>query len=205
MTILVSNVTALWPRINRTYKFDANENKSVPCDAQDPLAAYELSFEMTKDSARALWDSMCEAYNAKKQAGWPDKPVNPFKQTDEGTFIGKAKLKGNYNGELTKKPLQVDASNKKLGDDFMLTTGSKINLAVTPVPYNMREAGVSLRLSAVQVVEYKPMEETNPFGEVKGFSAPASDPFGLPEVKAAPAGGLSDLDDEIPFAPEWRI
>ena len=92
---------------------------------------------------------MVEAYNERKQTGWPDEPNNPLK-ADEGCYIAKAKLKGNYNGELTKGVAQYDAQGNKLADDFLLTTGSKVNVAITFVPYNMREAGVSLRLRAVQ-------------------------------------------------------
>ncbi len=131
----IKNVTALWPRINRPYKFDSVEQRSAPCDAADPMGAYEMSFEMTRDAAKDLWAEMLKAYASKKQAGWPDKPVSPFKTSDDGTVIGKVKLKSSYNGELTKAPLQVDAANKKLPDDFLLTTGSTIKTGtykVTP-------------------------------------------------------------------------
>ena len=198
----IKNVTALWPRINRPYKFDSVEQRSAPCDAVDPMGAYEMSFEMSRDAAKDLWAEMLKAYASKKQAGWPDKPVSPFKTSDDGTVIGKVKLKSSYNGELTKAPLQVDAANKKLPDDFLLTTGSTVNLAVTFVPYNMREAGVSMRPRAVQVLEYKPMEEQNPFEVTTGYAAPAQDdPFGSPPVKAAKykASPDDDLDDDCPF------
>jgi hypothetical protein len=33
----IKNVEALWPRINRPYKFDTVERKSMPCDPKDPL------------------------------------------------------------------------------------------------------------------------------------------------------------------------
>ena len=32
---VISNVEALWPRINKTYKFDSAENRTVPCEATD--------------------------------------------------------------------------------------------------------------------------------------------------------------------------
>ena len=201
MQYIVNNVEALWPRINTTYKYDSQENKSVRCDPKDPAAAYEMSFRMTAADAKALWAKMVEAYNERKQPGWPDEPNNPLK-ADEGCYIAKAKLKGNYNGELTKGVAQYDAQGNKLGDDFLLTTGSKVNVAITFVPYNMREAGVSLRLRAVQVVEYKEMEDTNPFGEVKGFTQKKEDdPFGLPPTQSEPAKAPFDPDigDEIPF------
>lgn len=198
----INNVEALWPRINGTYKYDSVEQRSVKCDPKDPAAAYEMSFRMTAAQAKDLWGKMVEAYNSKKQTGWPDAPVNPLKKEEEsGCFIGKAKLKGNYNGELTKGVAQFDASGNRLSEDFMLTTGSKVNVAITFVPYNMREAGVSMRLRAVQVVEYKEMEESNPFSKVDGFvsnGSAQSDPFGLPPVAEKKPFDV-EFGDEIPF------
>jgi len=202
MQHIIKNVEALWPRINRTYKFDQQERKSVPCDKLDPQAEYSISFEMTPVQAKELWGKMLEAYKAKADPTWPEKPVNPFKKNDVGYFVGKAKLKGVYNGEASKGVAQFNAQNKKLDADFLLTTGSKVNLAVTFVPYNMREAGVSMRLRAVQVLELKEMEDQNPFGPVAD-AAPADDPFGLPPIETAPKKeeqkASVDFDDEIPF------
>ena len=198
----IENVWAKWPRINKTYKFDSQERKSVPCDKLDPAAAYEMSFEMTPEQAKELWGKMLEAYKAKADPTWPAQPSNPFKKTDIGTYLGKAKLKGNYNGEPTKGVGQYDAKGNRLADDFMLTTGSTVNIAVTLVPYNMREAGVSIRLRAVQVLELAEMEDSNPFGAVEGAAPKEDDPFGLPEVKPTPAPAPAasvDFDDEIPW------
>lgn len=215
MTHIVNNVEALWPRINRTYKFDSMERKSVPCDAKDPAASYELSFKLDATQAKDLWNAMLSAYTESKQSDWPAQPNNPFKKDeDSGKYIAKAKLRGNYNGDPTAPPKQYDAKGNKLDAEFMLTTGSTINVQVQFVPYNMREAGVSLRLRAVQVVKYVEMAEDNPFSAVDGFTseeanpfgaapaAKADDPFGLPPVaekpKEAPKASV-DFDDEIPF------
>jgi len=215
MQYKIENVEALWPRINRTYKFDSGERKSVPCDPKDPAAAFDMAFRMTKEQAKDLWNAMCKAYKEKADPSWPDKPTNPFKE-DEGFYIGKAKLKGNYNGEPTKKPKQYDAKGIALPDDFMLTTGSMVNIAITFTPYNMREAGVSLRLRAVQVLRYNEPEERNPFEEVAGYSGltdvtandfaavqpvkqnAVDEIFGEEEPKRAPAKAM-EFDDEIPF------
>ena len=51
---LISDVD-LWPRINKTYKFDNAENRTIPCDALDDGAKYETSFRMDKDQAKALF------------------------------------------------------------------------------------------------------------------------------------------------------
>jgi hypothetical protein len=197
----IENVEALWPRINRTYKFDSIEKKSMPCDPHDPMAAYEVAFRLSPNQAKELWGKMLEAYKAKAEPAWPAQPINPFKkEEDTGCFIAKAKLRGNYGGELSKGVAQYDMKGNKLAPDFMLTTGSKVNIAVTMVPYNMREAGVSMRLRAVQVVEYKEMEEQNPFGALDN-SAANEDPFGLPPVAASKSKPIEakTFDDEIPF------
>ena len=62
------------------------------------------------------------------------------------------------------KPLQVDAKGNRLPDDFLLTTGSTVNVAVQFYPYDMGgKQNVSLRLKVVQVIKYVPLEERNPF------------------------------------------
>jgi len=49
---IVSNVEALWPRINKTYKFDNAENRTVPCDVFDEGAKYETRFRMSRNRLR---------------------------------------------------------------------------------------------------------------------------------------------------------
>jgi type IV secretory pathway VirB9-like protein len=99
----------------------------------------------------------------------------PYKKTDDGEIVGKAKLKGAYGTDKVDPPLQVDAKRNRLPADFMLTTGSRVNLSVTIVPYNTGAVnGVSLRLRAVQVIELaEGMSASDPFGEVDGYVAGA--------------------------------
>jgi|TARA_R110002012_G_scaffold228497_1_gene400878 hypothetical protein len=184
---IIENVEALWPRINKPYRFDNAENRTVPCDPFDDNAKYEIKFRMTKDQAKALYLGMCEAYEARKEKGWPEKVEMPFTKDDEGMYVYKASLKGAYGKEATLKPVQVDSNGVKLPEDFMLTTGSTVSVAVIFVPYNMREAGISLRLKAVQVIKYVPMEASTPFGKVEGgFTFQKDDnPFEVVEAKPA--------------------
>jgi len=185
---VIQNVEALWPRINKPYRFDNAENRTVPCDAFDDNAKYEMKFRMTKDQAKALYGEMCKAYEARKEKGWPEKVDMPFTKDDDGMYSYKATLKGAYGKEATLKPVQYDSKGVKLPDDFMLTTGSTVNVAVVFVPYNMREAGISLRLKAVQVIKYVPMETSSPFGAVEGgfeFKAEDDNPFEVVEAKPA--------------------
>ena len=75
-------------------------------------------------------------------------------------------------------------------------------MALNPYTGSMG-TGVSLRLKAVQVTTYKPMENTSPFGVVEGgFTAEAAEdvsPFGEVAASVAPpappAAAVADEDD----------
>ena len=181
MSYIIENVEILYPRINQPYKFDqaAGENgKSVPCDPFDDGAKYETKFRMDKDQAKALYGQMDAAYQKAKEKGWPEKIDFPFEKQEDSSFVGKAVLKAAYGKDATNPPKQFDAKSKELPEDFKLTTGSTANVAVTFYPYNMRDAGVSVRLRAVQVIKYLPMEAASPFGVVAdGFEMDSDNPF----------------------------
>jgi hypothetical protein len=203
MQHIINDATARYPRLNRTYKFDSGEMKSVPCDPMDDGAAYEMQFIMTEDEAKKLHALCLQAWEEAKakdtKKKWPDAPANlPYKRTDDG-IIGKAKLKGAYGTEKTQPPRQVDAKRNPMPDDFMLTTGSKVNVAVTLVAYNTGSVnGVSLRLRAVQVINLAEMQVSDPFAATDGYvvgGTAGNDPF----AAASPAPASSDLDDDIPF------
>jgi|TARA_R110000737_G_scaffold352149_2_gene396974 hypothetical protein len=223
MQHMITNVTALYPRLNATYKFDTTENKSVKCDALDEGAAFEMSFKLSSEQAKELHQICSQAYaNASAmdtKRTWPDKPSNlPYKQHKEtGEITGKCKLKGSYGGDKTQPPKQVDAARNRLPDDFMLTSDSKVNIAVMIVPYNTGSLnGVSLRLRAVQVLELAEMSGgDDPFDSVSGFVspntdatfsntqpvAPATNGVAYDPFAPVPAQSVSNnvLDDEIPF------
>ena len=191
---VISNVEALWPRINKTYKFDSAENRTVPCEATDDGAKYETKFRMSKEQAKALFVEMVKAYEANKEGSWPDKFDMPFGKEEDGTYSYKASLKGAYGKDATFKPVQYDSKGVKLPEDFMLTTGSTVNVSVGFIPYFMRDAGVSLRLRAVQVIKYVPMEAASPFAAVEGgFELGSDNPFEV--VTAAPVATPVVSDD----------
>jgi len=147
-----------------------------------------------------LYLEMCKAYEERKEKGWPEKVDNPFTKDDDGMYVYKATLKGAYGKEATLKPVQVDSNGSKLPEDFMLTTGSTVNVAVIFVPYNMREAGISLRLKAVQVIKYVPMESSTPFGKVEGGFTFQKDDNPFEVVEAKPTTNV--IEGEFGDAPE---
>jgi len=203
---IIKNVEALWPKINRTYHFDSNEGRSVPCEPTAQNAEYSIQFRMDNATAKGLFTAMSECYQANKKDKWADKLERTFVKDDEGMFTHKANLKGAYKSEITRKPLQVDANNSKLPDEFLLTTGSTVNIAVQFVPYDMGgKQNVSLRLKAVQVIKYVPMEERNPFEATDGyvFNKTEDNPFtedAVAEPKKVvkkPSPPTKDADDDL--------
>lgn len=234
MQHIVTNAIAMYPRLNQPYRFDNAEQKSVPCNYMETGAGYDISFEVSREKASELKKLCLDAYGNAARADtkrrWPDQPrFLPIKMitNEDGSqrFVGKAKLRAMYGTEKTQPPRQVDAQRNKLPDDFKLTTGSTVNVAVTIVPYmsGPDNYGVSLRLRAVQVLALAESANDDPFSAVDGFVAsaaparPAADPFGLPDVSgfngkisakqvnemlsprpAAPEPAF-DMDDEIPF------
>jgi hypothetical protein len=212
-THIIRNVEARYPRIDKPYRFDTKagkKGKSVPCDATEDGASYELDFVLDKDQAKELYQVMQVAFeNAKgRDKSWDKKLNMPFKKQDDGTFTGKAKLRAAYDGVPTSVPDHFDAKNNRLEEGFMLTTGSTVHVAVELIPYKIAAtgaSGVSLRLRGVQVLEYLPYKPPSPFGEEEGFSADdaSSNPFKEENPKADDMFEAEETPSETdPFADE---
>jgi hypothetical protein len=199
-TYIIENVEALWPKVDRTYAFDQTKKRSMPCDPREQNAEFSIQFRMDSATAKALFTEMKASYDANKEPKWVDKLVNPFVKDDNGTYTHKANLKGAYKGEATAKPLQVDSQGTPLPDDFQLTTGSTVNVAVQFIPYDFGgKQSVSLRLKAVQVIKYVPMEARNPFGAIEGGFVAGGDANPFAGSKSAPAKSnnvLADVSDD---------
>jgi len=206
-THIIKNVEARYPRLDRPYRFDntAGKNgKSVPCDALEDGAKYELDFLMTQTQAKELYSIMQEVYTnaAKRDKSWPTTLEMPFKKQEDGTFLAKAVLKAAYSGTATDSPAQFDAQNERLGEDFMLTTGSTVNAALEMIPYKMAATGVSLRLRGVQVTKYLPYKPASPFDQEEGgFTADTAKSF------FAKPDEVDEVDepDEIPVAKKEAV
>lgn len=179
MSYLIKKVSILYPRLDKTYRFDNAENRSVPCDPTETGAKYETSFVMDGDTATALMGEMAVAYNTARKPSWPEKVPMPFSREEEA-YVGKCNLKGSFDGkQSTLPPKHFDAKNNPLESGFQLTSGSTANLFVEFVPYHSSGigTGVSLRLRAVQVLTYKPLEAASPFEATDGDFDTGS-PFG---------------------------
>ncbi len=199
--IIVTGATALYPRLNQTYKFIENNGKKerVSCDPSDDGAEYTLNLVLTKAQAVPLYKAMKNAYEAGKQTKWASYPSHEelFEVTDNGEYIAKTKLKGWYNGEAT-SITQFDASNNVLPKDFMLTTGSKVNVLLGLIVYDPTHIaghGVSLRLRQIQVVELKEMSQRSAFDAVEGgFNSQAD---GFATSFETPTTGAAEVAEEV--------
>lgn len=141
----------------------------MPCGPREVNAEFSIQFRMDNTTAKALLKTMSECYLANREDKWAEKLANPFVKDDNGAITHKSSLKGAYNGQVTDTPVQYDSQGNTLPEDFQLTTGSTVNVAVQLIPYDFGgKQGVSLRLKAVQVIKYLPMQRSNPFGAVDG-------------------------------------
>lgn len=171
-------VIAQYPRLNQTYLYDeaVGENgRSVPCAPTDEGAKYELDIRMTKEQAVTLYKKMKAFYNERKKDRWKDFPpaldtINDEGEKLKGVFTiedGFYQVSTNRRGSYTKDgvtqlvtpPAQYDSENTLLPRDFMLTTGSKINVGLQFYAYSTgMYRGVSLRIMELQVVKLEPMK-----------------------------------------------
>ena len=201
--VLFEKVTAKYPRINQTYKYDNKEGRRIPCSPSDDGAEYTLDFEMNNKDAQQFLDKIEEVYKEAAKADtkreWKPKPLHiPYKEID-GICIGKSKKKGAYNGEATAKPRQVDSDTKELPQDFELTTGSTIDVFGKLFAYNTgANYGVGFRLTAVKVEELAERMESIPFEKSDGYKANAA-PAQSNAAPAKPESNGEFFDDEIPF------
>jgi len=174
-TYMLNDVEAMWPKLDQPYHYEkgAGKNKkgaSVPCVATSQGATYQVNFKMLSSQAKDIFIAMSKAYGESKDDTWPALK-NPFVKGEDGRYEGKAKIPASFDGKPTNPPKQYDANNTPLDSEFLLTTGSTINVFVELIPYNGTMGnGVSLRLRAVQVIKYKEYQAASPFESQEGFT-----------------------------------
>ena len=167
---VITDVEAMYPRINRPYRFDQKAQKTMPCEAHEDGAEYRLQFRMSRKQAGELFKVMHQAYAITKTNNWPEKLEPPFKDEGDDFYTFNAKIKAQYNNQITRPISHMDSKANPLPEGFELTHGSMINIACVLIPYNTKAAGagVSLRLSAVQVIQLAERQGYNPFSSVDG-------------------------------------
>ena len=206
MIYALENVEALWPKLDRAYKFDAVQNRSVATDATDVEGSYEVNVVLNEDEAKALAGAMRKEFNAQRKDDWKDwapKSLDGvFKKDETGHYI--AKITKKSYGEANSKPAQWMQDGSPAQPDFQLTTGSKICVQFIIKPWNYAgKAGVGLRPTDIMVLELAERKDSNG-GNPFASKAVGGNPFGLPNqsTPSAPppaAQAFDQIDDEIPF------
>lgn len=225
MDYRLENVDALWPKIDKPYKFDAAQNRSVPADVTDPDARYELHIVVSQEKATELAKKMREAFNGSdktKDKTWAVSSLADIPGFKEDEGVWRVKLQKKTYADATSKPRQFMQDGTPAAADFQLTTGSKIHVMIRIAPWAYAgKTGVTLRPEGVMVVELAERKDPpaesmfgdltpggNPFADVVSATPTASaapaqpkaedvNPFGLPQDKPSTAAGIPD--DEIPF------
>ena len=90
---IVTGATALYPRIDKPYKFE--NNGRIPCAATDDGAEYTMSLVLTREQAVPLYNAMKTAYNEGKDPKWKAFPSSDevFERNENGEYIARTKLK----------------------------------------------------------------------------------------------------------------
>jgi len=206
MIYQLENVEALWPKLDRAYKFDAVQNRSVATDATDVEGSYEVSVVLNEADAKALAGAMRKEFNAQRKDDWkswtPKSLDDVFKKDETGHYI--AKITKKTYGDANSKPKQWMQDGSAAQPDFQLTSGSKICVQFIIKPWNYAgKAGVGLRPTDIMVLELAERKESqggNPFAS----KAVGGNPFGLssqstPSAPPPAAQAFDQIDDEIPF------
>lgn len=198
--VIIEDVTAVYPRMDKPYRFDKAKDKTVPAGAFDNNAAYQTQIDMPTNKAKELYIQMADWFmkTPKRKDDWDDELENPFEGVAKGVKRIKAKIAAAYGADAVSPPNHWDADNNLLPEGFELTHGSKISIQVELVPYmmvfdqkkNLYDNSVTLRLRGVQVLELAERSAVSPFGSVEGGYTMA-DPD-----SAFPNKGRSSMDEE---------
>jgi hypothetical protein len=214
LKLVIKNVRFVYPKLDKTYRFNTSKKQSEPCPPSAQGAAWSIGFEMSVAEATAL-RAQVKAHYEKCQPRNPKLPafskIFGAKKTEDGkSVIMTAKRTGTRSdGTANTAPKVVDGRKNDLAD-LAIWSGSLGSLIVNAFPAVDPEGvgGISLILNAVQVTQpIYGSDGLEDFDEVAtgsddldGFgTAPAAAPAPAPRVQE-PAKPINEvLGDDIPF------
>lgn len=212
--VLAKNVTLQFPKLNGTYRFNTQTQRSEPCAPTASNAAWSVAFDMPEADGKALYADLkahyaeCRTRNTKMPEfktvfgakRLKDKDGNPT-----GVMQFTAKRNGTKkNGDRNEAPTVIDGEKNAMTRlDFRGGSVGTVRAWAVAVVDPDGQGGISLLLDAVQVTEakYGDAAGMDDFDTVK-VKKPDVDPFetvayASPPLQAKPKP--ADLDDEIPF------
>lgn len=196
---MVRDVEFMYPRLNKTYKYNTAEKRQEECNPRAQGAAYSIAWKLDKDRALQFYNEL-KAHHATCGQG-EFKTVFGMKKQDDGSVVFSAKRKGvNSKGEENSPPTVIDGAKQPLADTA-IWGGSKGSIRVVGYPTTDPDgvSGISLLIDTVQVTE--PVYGGGGLDDFETIETPkiegtaGNDPF----AAAAPAPANADLDDDLPF------
>ena len=183
------------PKLDRPFIFDEGLMRSRPADQSEySNASYEINIIVENDVAKQLEAEMLKLFNEKFEK---KKPKNlPIQYNDEADqWVFKAKIRGEYRGDII-PPIQLrDSQRKLLQDRVQIGVGSQVVVKVNPIAYATGAvSGVTARLKVVQIIKLVEDDEDHGFDVVDdGFIAATNS---MVENKTV---SDDDFDSDIPF------
>lgn len=204
---VIEKATALYPRLNQPTKWvkQDGKRKRISCDVFDDGAHYSMDLILTKEQAVPLYKEMKAAYEEGKEKGYPEfAPSSEVFEAGEndGEYIITGKIPAAFNKKTTWVD-QFDSNNNELPKDFLLTTGSTINVLVALIVYNpthMDGCGVSLRLRQVQVEKLEELKKRSAFKTIDGGFNSKSHGFATSLITEADTADADEAEFDEPKA-----
>jgi len=210
--VLVKGVKLVYPKLDKTYRFNTGKQASEPCQPTAQGAAWSVAWSMPTEDARALHGQLKQHYEGCRGRN-PKLPafskVFGMKKAEDGqTVTFTAKRTGTKgDGTANSAPKVIDASKAPLAD-LAIWSGSvgSIRAWAFPAVDPDGKGGISMILDTVQVTQ--PIygdgglddfdSDGSPSGSLDDFG-PAAAPAPAPRVQE-PAKPINEvLGDDIPF------
>lgn len=192
--IYLPNLTLLYPRLKETFRYNAVEKKSEPCQPTVTNAAWSLSWEMPNDEAKKLFADLKTHYAdcATRNKKLPEfsKVFGMAIDKEKGTTTFRAKKNGTSAAGKVNKPPTVIDHRKQPVDDLDFWSGTTANIRVIAFPATDPDGmgGISMLIDVVQVIN--PIyggANLDEFGVVDQPQASNSlDEFSDPPARSAP-------------------
>lgn len=215
VSIMFKNVELMFPRLNQTYRFNKNENRTEPCAPNVTNAAWSVEIAMPKDQAKPFYQQMKQHYESRRPHNkkLPDfHAVFGMKKDDEkGIVRFAAKKKGVTDaGKVNKPPTIIDGMKNPVPQDMLeFWSGTKANVRVRAFPTIDPEGngGISLLLDVIQII--KPvysganLDDFDVVADEPAEHTPESDPFEEAENRKSTAAAKKE--DAAPPPPKKKV
>ena len=190
--------TAAFPKLDRPYKYDKVQKKSLP----DPDGEFSVKVVVGPKEAKAYIakiDAIAKAAGVSpaKAKNMPYAPETDKEGEETGNTVFTCKGYGTRRDGTLNSIKHWTASGEPVDKDFRLSGGSIIRVDLWAKAFKELGGGCRLNLNAVQVLKAIEYEAKNPFDRDEEY-ANNSDDEGTDDGDAIEEGN-ADIDDEKDF------